>query len=93
MKKVLTLVFTLITLISTCLAGPAKSIAPKREMRAAWIASVENIDWPSKAGLSAEEQKKELTALALRRCALRIENGALVEVPNREARCSTAIGV
>ncbi|WP_047444984.1 glycoside hydrolase family 10 protein [Alistipes sp. ZOR0009] len=63
MKKVLTLVFTLVTLISTCLAGPAKSIAPKREMRAAWIASVENIDWPSKAGLSAEEQKKELTAL------------------------------
>ena len=63
MKKVLPLVFTLITLISTCFAGPAKSIAPKREMRAAWIASVENIDWPSKAGLSAEEQKKELTAL------------------------------
>lgn len=31
----------------------------KREMRAAWIATVENIDWPSK-GFSSEEQQKEL---------------------------------
>jgi uncharacterized lipoprotein YddW (UPF0748 family) len=31
------------------------------EMRGAWIATVENIDWPSARGLSAKEQKKELT--------------------------------
>lgn len=32
---------------------------PKYEFRAAWIASVENIDWPSKKGLSADSQKAE----------------------------------
>lgn len=33
--------------------------APKREFRAAWIATVSNIDWPSSRDLSAGEQKKE----------------------------------
>lgn len=31
-----------------------------REFRAAWVATVANIDWPSKRTLSSEEQKKEL---------------------------------
>lgn len=32
---------------------------PKREFRAAWIATVGNIDWPSKRGLSAQQQQQE----------------------------------
>lgn len=36
---------------------------PKREMRAVWIASVANIDWPSRSGLTTIEQQKELTGL------------------------------
>jgi len=36
---------------------------PKREMRAVWIATVTNVDWPSKAGLPAEEQKREFDKL------------------------------
>ncbi len=32
---------------------------PKYELRAAWIASVENIDWPSRKGLPADSQKAE----------------------------------
>lgn len=32
---------------------------PKREFRGVWIASVMNIDWPSRAGLSVEQQKQE----------------------------------
>ena len=36
---------------------------PAREFRAAWIATVANIDWPSRAGLSTDEQKAELVAL------------------------------
>ncbi len=32
---------------------------PKYEFRAVWIASIENIDWPSKKGLSVTEQKDE----------------------------------
>ena len=31
----------------------------KREFRGVWIATVANIDWPSKPGLSSEEQQKE----------------------------------
>lgn len=37
--------------------------APKREMRAVWVATVNNIDWPSKAGLSTDQQKKEVIAI------------------------------
>jgi uncharacterized lipoprotein YddW (UPF0748 family) len=36
---------------------------PAREFRAAWIATVANIDWPSKPGLSVAQQKAELIAL------------------------------
>jgi uncharacterized lipoprotein YddW (UPF0748 family) len=32
--------------------------APKREFRAAWIATIGNIDWPLKQGLPNEEQKQ-----------------------------------
>ena len=32
----------------------------KHEWRAVWIATVNNIDWPSKPGLSSEQQQKEL---------------------------------
>ena len=35
----------------------------EREFRAAWIATVANINWPSERGLSTEEQKGEATAL------------------------------
>jgi uncharacterized lipoprotein YddW (UPF0748 family) len=37
--------------------------SPKYEFRAAWIASVENIDWPSKKGLPADSQKAEFIRL------------------------------
>lgn len=36
---------------------------PKREFRGAWIATVVNIDWPSKAGLSTAQQQAELVAM------------------------------
>ncbi|PWH05095.1 glycosyl hydrolase [Brachybacterium endophyticum] len=41
---------------------PGKDRAPVREFRALWIASVDNIDWPSRTGLSADEQKDEFVA-------------------------------
>ncbi len=34
-----------------------------REFRAAWIATVANINWPSKAGLSTKEQQREALVL------------------------------
>lgn len=36
---------------------------PKYEMRAVWIATVANIDWPSTPGLTVEKQKQELIEL------------------------------
>jgi uncharacterized lipoprotein YddW (UPF0748 family) len=36
---------------------------PPREWRAAWVATVANIDWPSQPGLSAEQQQAEIRQL------------------------------
>ncbi|CAN5876102.1 glycoside hydrolase family 10 protein [soil metagenome] len=33
----------------------------QREMRGLWVATVANIDWPSRAGLTADQQRAELT--------------------------------
>ncbi len=54
-------------LASFCLAltlgsSLAWAQAPKREFRAAWIATVSNIDWPSARNLSPEDQRQEFIA-------------------------------
>jgi uncharacterized lipoprotein YddW (UPF0748 family) len=36
---------------------------PKRELRAAWIATVVNIDWPSQKGLNSAQQQQEYVKL------------------------------
>ncbi len=36
---------------------------PEKEFRAAWVATVANINWPSKPGLSTAEQQKEAITL------------------------------
>ncbi len=41
-------------------AGPP---AEPREFRAAWVATVANIDWPSRPGLAPEEQRAEARAI------------------------------
>src|SRR5688572_817222 len=43
-----------------------------REFRAMWIATVGNINWPSKPGLSVAEQKRELITLLDRAVDLRL---------------------
>jgi uncharacterized lipoprotein YddW (UPF0748 family) len=43
-----------------------------REFRAAWVATVQNIDWPSKRGLSTADQKKEIDAILDRARELRL---------------------
>jgi uncharacterized lipoprotein YddW (UPF0748 family) len=43
---------------------PMQSVHLKRQLRGAWIASVTNIDWPSRAGMSAAEQMAEFRQLA-----------------------------
>lgn len=46
--------------------GPSVSDKPIRstEFRAAWVATVDNIDWPSRKGLPADSQKAEFARLA-----------------------------
>jgi len=50
-----------------------------REFRGAWVASVANIDWPSKPGLSAWQQKSELIAILDRAVELNL-NAILLQV-------------
>lgn len=45
------------------LPSDIKPPAIEREFRGVWIASVSNIDWPSKKGLTTAEQQKELRDL------------------------------
>jgi uncharacterized lipoprotein YddW (UPF0748 family) len=44
-------------------ADPNQPPEPMREFRAAWVATVGNIDWPTKPGLAAADQQKEALAI------------------------------
>ena len=43
-----------------------------REFRAAWVATVNNIDWPSRPGLRAAEAQRELEAIIARAAQLHL---------------------
>jgi uncharacterized lipoprotein YddW (UPF0748 family) len=53
--------------------------AVRREFRGVWVASVQNIDWPSQPGLSTQEQKDELLGILDRAVALRL-NAVILQV-------------
>src|SRR5215831_3731555 len=58
----------ILSTLAICAAASAacrssKLPPPKRQLRGAWIASVENIDWPSRPGLTVAEQQAEYRAL------------------------------
>ena len=38
-------------------------VANQQELRGVWVASVSNIDWPSKKGLSVEQQKRDFITI------------------------------
>jgi uncharacterized lipoprotein YddW (UPF0748 family) len=58
---------SLILILHACVSskGSAEKQLPKAvaEFRAAWVASVANINWPSKRGLTTEEQQREAIQL------------------------------
>src|SRR5207253_8853195 len=60
---------------------PSQVIPPKpaREFRATWIATVGNIDWPSRKGLPTAEQKTELISLLDRAAQLKL-NAVIFQV-------------
>lgn len=66
--------------VSTALAGPPDDVPEiAREFRGVWVASVANIDWPSKPGLTTQEQKIELLEILDRAAALRL-NAVIFQV-------------
>ncbi|MEV0621097.1 family 10 glycosylhydrolase [Nonomuraea sp. NPDC050404] len=66
---------------ATPAAAPCKADAryPKRELRGVWIATTQNIDWPSKAGLTPDRQKAEYAKI-LDSAAKRNLNAVFVQV-------------
>jgi uncharacterized lipoprotein YddW (UPF0748 family) len=54
---------SLVILTFLIFSGTRAQPFPKREMRAAWIATVGNIDWPSRSGLPVEEQQREIVRI------------------------------
>ena len=58
---------------------------PEGEFRGVWVATVSNIDWPSKRGLPVEEQQRELIAILDRMSELNL-NGVILQVrPSADA--------
>src|SRR6266496_3783891 len=88
-------------LLTSCsaLAAPTPTYSPSlikpplpaREFRGAWVATVGNIDWPSKAGLSTQQQKTELLAILDRARQLRL-NAIILQVrPGCDALYASAL--
>ena len=65
MLKTARILIAPIALTVYCVASASAGDPPQvaREFRAAWIATVSNIDWPSKPGLRAVQQQRELANL------------------------------
>ena len=64
---------------------------PIREFRAAWVATVANIDWPSRKDLTTAEQKTELLAILDRAQRLRLNTVIFQVRPACDAMYASAI--
>ena len=60
-------------------SGADEPPARRREFRAVWVASVGNIDWPSRVGLTTAEQQAELITLLDSAVSLRL-NAVILQV-------------
>ena len=87
MIRVLFLSYLLVGLSFAQKYAPSKEVAPmvQREFRAAWVACVYNIDWPSRKGLASNSQRAELLAILDRAASLKM-NAIIFQVrPNADA--------
>ena len=62
-KRITSTLLLLVGFFLLAKAQPSKNDKNVFEFRGVWIATVENIDWPSKRGLSNEDQKSEFIDL------------------------------
>ncbi len=87
MKKLLQLIL-LLTTISLAQAWQQvneNAPEPPREFRAVWVSTVYNLDWPSRAGLSAAQQKQELLTILNKAVQLKL-NAIILQIrPNGDA--------
>lgn len=92
MKRLLFFLFLLTTSLSHAWQQVNENAPePAREFRAAWVATVFNLDWPSRAGLSATQQKSELLQIIEQASRLRL-NAIILQVrPNGDAVYQSAI--
>lgn len=78
-------------LLAQGIVNPASGISHQREFRGVWVATVANIDWPSKSNLSVDQQKFELIAILNRMQELNL-NALILQVrPNGDALYSSSI--
>lgn len=61
------------------LAAELTRSLPRRELRGAWVATVANIDWPSKPGLDMQSQQREMRAIIAAASDLRL-NALMLQV-------------
>lgn len=90
--------------LASC-AAPARTVVPpvahleerdapppvEREFRGAWVASVANLDWPSRPGLPVDTQKAELVRMLDRAAELRLNVVILHVRPAGDALYASAI--
>ena len=77
---VITWMFTGLFTASAAAGGyPETPPAVPREFRGLWVATVDNIDWPSKRGLSTRQQQQELIVILDRAAALHL-NAIILQV-------------
>lgn len=79
MKRMIQLLSSAIVFIANSSAMTDEPPKLQREFRAAWVATVANIDWPSKPGLSTAAQQRELIAIYDRCVALNL-NAVILQV-------------
>ena len=80
--RVMRSLFLLLLLGLSAVAAPAIPSAPPepaRQFRGTWVATVYNLNWPSKAGLPAEEQRRELRSILDRAVELHL-NAIMLQV-------------
>jgi uncharacterized lipoprotein YddW (UPF0748 family) len=83
--------------IAACVRGPRVPSAPppppevQREFRGVWVATVGNIDWPSRPGLSTAAQQRELIAILDRARALNLNAVVLQVRPATDALYASSL--
>ena len=73
-------------LVALCLLACVLRAEPAKEFRGVWVATVFNLNWPSKAGLDVAQQQAELRAILDKARELSANGKAVIAVQNDDDR-------